>query len=183
MEKRIRNTKQPTRIVLIGAESTGKSTTGEALAKFYETAFVPEYARTYVENLHRDYNFADVEHIAKEQLSIEKPYYDICNRFLFIDTDLIITKIWFEEVFGYVPVWMKQKIIALKPDLYLFCKPDLEWQPDPTRENSGNRRLYLHERYLSELQYFNMPFVEIFGAGNFRAELAKSEINRRFGLK
>ena len=37
------------RVVLFGPESTGKTTLSTALAKYYNTAFVPEYAREYLQ--------------------------------------------------------------------------------------------------------------------------------------
>ena len=38
------------KIVLFGPESTGKSTLAEALAEYYNTAFVPEYMRLYLQH-------------------------------------------------------------------------------------------------------------------------------------
>ena len=39
------------KIALVGPESTGKSTLTVALAEFYGAAFVPEYAREYINEL------------------------------------------------------------------------------------------------------------------------------------
>ena len=59
MEKGLQNDKM-LKIVVTGPESTGKSTLSEQLAKHYHTIFIPEYDRTYVENLKRPYTYEDV---------------------------------------------------------------------------------------------------------------------------
>ena len=55
-------------IVITGAESTGKTTLTNELAKYYNSSYVNEYARTYVEKLSRPYNYNDIEEIAKHQV-------------------------------------------------------------------------------------------------------------------
>jgi nicotinamide riboside kinase len=50
-----------TKIVVIGPESTGKSTLSAALAHKLHTVWVPEYARTYIDLLDRPYTEADLQ--------------------------------------------------------------------------------------------------------------------------
>ena len=45
------------KIVIIGPESTGKSSLCAALAKHYETIWAKEYAREYLEKNGKDYAF------------------------------------------------------------------------------------------------------------------------------
>jgi nicotinamide riboside kinase len=59
-------------ITIVGPESSGKSTLGEYLAKELKATFVPEYARKYLENFERPYDFEDLEIIAKGQLDSEE---------------------------------------------------------------------------------------------------------------
>ncbi len=76
MEKRfkINTLKSKTKIIVItGAESTGKSTLTEALAKHFNVPYIPEIAREYIEKLPHKYNYRDVEIIAKpKQTSLIK---------------------------------------------------------------------------------------------------------------
>jgi len=87
------------RIALIGPESTGKSTLCAQLAEHYKTVCVPEYARTYLENLSRQYTYEDVIHCAREQMRMEDETMKQAQHFLFADTELINIKIWFEDKF------------------------------------------------------------------------------------
>ena len=59
------------KIVVIGPESTGKSTLSAQLAKYFSTNFVKEYAREYLENLERAYTESDLDVIAKGQIAAE----------------------------------------------------------------------------------------------------------------
>lgn len=59
------------KVVVIGPESTGKSTLSEQLANHYQTVWVPEFARGYLETLGRAYNQDDLLRIAEGQLQLE----------------------------------------------------------------------------------------------------------------
>ena len=59
------------KIVLIGPESTGKTTLAKQLAAHYQTTWVAEYARAYIDNLHRTYEEKDLVEIAKGQIERE----------------------------------------------------------------------------------------------------------------
>jgi len=59
------------KIVIIGPESTGKSSLCEGLAAHYRTSWVREYAREYLLSHGMDYSFEDLMTIAKGQLALE----------------------------------------------------------------------------------------------------------------
>jgi nicotinamide riboside kinase len=59
------------RIAITGPESTGKSTLAAMLADHYQTIWIPEFARSYIDGLGRDYTYEDVEIIALEQMKQE----------------------------------------------------------------------------------------------------------------
>jgi len=169
MEKRIENsTNRIKRIVLIGPESTGKTTLTQQLAEHYQTVWLPEYAREYVENLNRPYTFDDVEIIARHQVELEKQLKQQANKYFFLDTDLIITKIWFDVVYQNCPKWIIDEIETTPRFLYLLCYPDIEWQPDKSRENGGEMRVTLYNMYKSELESFGLTYKVIIGKGDER---------------
>ena len=91
-------------IVVTGPESTGKTTLTEALALQLNATWIPEYARSYIEKLQRPYHYQDLENIAQHQIHQEKKYSKIANNgILLMDTWLIVTKVWFEVVYGNSP--------------------------------------------------------------------------------
>ena len=138
------------KIVLTGPESTGKTTLAEMLAEHYQTLYVPEYARFYIENLKRPYTELDLLHIAKEQIKQEDLTEAQVTNILFCDTDLITIKIWQQEKFGGSFHWINQQIRQRPYEAYLLCAPDIPYQEDPIRENPYDRdRLY--QVYLQQL--------------------------------
>lgn len=155
--------KIPKIIVITGAESTGKSTLTESLAHHFNVPYIPEIARKIVENLNREYNYSDVENIAKKQIDQLNVLKYSNHPFIFVDTWLIITKIWFEVVFNKVPSWLENEIQNTNIDLFLVCDVDLPWQPDPVRENGGASRLILHKKYLESLKNYNFEHKIISG--------------------
>ena len=119
-------------VVISGPESTGKTELAKNLASKLDTLWVPEYAREYIENLNRSYYYKDVEQIAKYQLEQEEIYKsNLSSSLLIFDTWFIITKVWFDVVFGKCPDWIISHIQSTRIDLYLVCDVDLPWIPDP----------------------------------------------------
>jgi NadR type nicotinamide-nucleotide adenylyltransferase len=162
------------RIVVIGPESTGKTTICEKLASHYNTKWLPEYARTYIESLNRPYTQNDVLHIAKKQIELEEELAK-CNNILFIDTDLIITKVWLLHVYKTCPDWINNAIKNTPRTLYLLCYPDLPWEFDPVRENPQLRD-YFFEWYKKEIEDLNIPYFIVKGEGEERVKNCIEEI-------
>lgn len=167
------------KIAITGPESTGKSTLTKHLAEHYNTVWVPEYAREYINKLDRTYNREDILSIAKNQLEMENKMVKNASRFLFCDTEPIVTKIWSEDKYNSCDPWILRKIEEHKYDLYLLCYIDLPWQQDPQREDP-HRREYLFELYLQELTQRNFPFYVISGSGKTRLKHAVKQIESFF---
>ena len=154
------------KIVITGPESTGKTELSEALAVKLNARWIPEFARIYVEKLGRPYQFSDLEIIARYQIQQEREESEKAgDGILIFDTWLIITKIWFEVVYGKSPEWLEGHIASSKIDLFLVCRPDLPWIADPVRENGGEMRDKLFDRYCREIEKygFKLEIVEGFG--------------------
>lgn len=145
------------KVGIIGPESTGKTTLARYLASRYDGVFVPEYAREYMEKLNRPYTYDDVCAIARQQ--IDQLATLIANTYFF-DTELIITKVWFEHKYGTCPEWVVDAIHTYPMDVYLLCYPDLPWIADPVRENP-NIRYELFQRYEREVQELGIPYYII----------------------
>lgn len=169
------------KIVLTGPESTGKTTLSEQLAQYFKTVWVPEYAREYVKNLGRPYQYDDVVQIAGKQKEQLMNNYKDAHRVVFFDTGLIITRVWFLERYQTCPDFIEQAIREITIDLYLLCRPDIEWKKDPVRENGGVDREWLFGRYQEELNHFGAPFKIIEGRGDTRLKNAIRKVEETFG--
>jgi NadR type nicotinamide-nucleotide adenylyltransferase len=166
------------RVVLTGPECTGKSTLAIQLAAHYNTLCIPEYAREYVAGLSRPYTYEDVEHIAAMQVTQMHEYSGKARKILFLDTFLIITKVWFDVVFHRRPHWIDEELKRQHIDLYLLCDTDIPWEADPVRENGGSQREYLLELYRKELKEFGCNFHVVTGTGVDRLKNAISLVDR-----
>jgi len=155
-------------IVITGAESTGKTTLTKALANHFCIPFIPEIAREYVEKLNRKYRYTDVEIIAKNQIRQLNELKKLNIPYIFVDTWLLNTKVWFEEVFGKTPPWLTTTILETKIDLFLLCDIDLPWVYDPVRENGGEQRKILHYKYMENIKQFNFKFEIVSGKDELR---------------
>ena len=113
------------KIAIIGPESTGKTALAKQLAEYYNAPWVPEYARDYVENLTNPYTYEDVCNIALKQIEFEKFYENNASeaKFVFFDTDLIITKVWFSYCFDKIPEFLLDQLHSGFFDAYLLCAP------------------------------------------------------------
>ncbi|MGM9810117.1 MAG: AAA family ATPase [Paludibacteraceae bacterium] len=81
---------------------------------------------------------------------------------IFFDTELIVTRVWFDYVYGAAPDWLLSAMQQYKMDTYLLTYPDIPWIPDPTRENgSDEMRLQLFHRYDQEIQALDVPYYII----------------------
>ena len=159
------------KIGIIGPESTGKSTLANYLAHRYNGELVPEYAREYMEQLAPtyEYTYQDVVHIARIQIEQLKELHSSSTEgipkgyrsdIVVFDTELIITKVWFLHKFGHCPEFLEEALHAYPMDVYLLCYPDMDWEPDPVRENP-NIREYLFDWYKKEIETLDIPYYII----------------------
>lgn len=150
------------RIAIVGPECTGKTDLARFLAEHYKTVWVPEFARTYLETLDREYTKADLPHIAKGQGVLEDSTAKQANRFLFCDTNLVVIKIWSEFKYGSCDPAILKEMHERTYDLHLLTDVDLPWEDDPLREHPDKRQ-ELFELYEAELKSNNIRYQKIGG--------------------
>lgn len=151
--------KSDLQIVLTGVESSGKTTLAKLLANHLNAAFIPEYARQYLE-IHHGYEQKDLLIMAQEQIKLIKA--PVANKIKICDTDLQVIKIWSEVKYNTVDPYIEHEYKNNLPDLYILCKPDFPWQFDPLRENQNNQ-LDLHQLYETELERLKVPCIQVEG--------------------
>lgn len=168
------------KISLTGPESAGKSTLAEQLAAHYRAAWVPEYARAYLESHGPAYALPDLEAIALGQLAAEDAAAArALGPLLFCDTDLLVVKIWAENAFGACPPWVLAELRQPRYALTLLLAPDLPWVPDPLREHPDPaQRRHFYELYKADLQRLGWPFVEIGGPPASRLAAAVAAVDK-----
>ncbi len=166
------------RFVVVGPESTGKSTLSEKLATHFKTEWVKEYARAYLEKNGTDYTFENLYEIAQGQIAGETqmakrleenmPQHETIP--LIIDTDLYVIKVWSEFVFNKCDNRILSEITNRKYDGYLLCNTDVPWVKDNLREYPDlDIRQKLFHYYKEELSEQKTPWVII--SGNYEERL------------
>lgn len=174
------------KIVIIGPESTGKSTLCEQLAEHYKTSWCPEFAREYLlEKGGNRYDYADLLNIAHGQLELEDTMVNLAsNDLYFIDTDMYVMKVWCEVAFDQCHTWILRQIAQRRYDFYFLCNTDLPWVPDALREYPDPAfRKKLYKVYKDILVNAKTPWAEISGTDSQRLQTAVSLIDTVFRRK
>lgn len=170
------------KIVIIGPESTGKSTLTEALSKHYGSPFIPEFAREYLNSLNRPYEHKDLLAIARGQINSENEKVATThNGYLFCDTDLYVLKVWSEHKYGLCDEWILRQIALRYYDYYFLTDIDLPWQPDPQREHpEPEMRDYFFRLYKDIVVHSGTPWKLLSGDEHQRLTMAIEAIDSHF---
>ena len=171
------------KIVILGPESTGKSSLCAQLAEHYQTEWVREYAREYLLTNGTAYTYEELLDIAKGQLALEDEAMERLGKFngaittgstpLFIDTNMHVLKVWCEFVFGKCHPFVLNQVVERTYHLYLLCDIDLPWVKDELREYPDlltRKQLYWHYKDMMVNQH--VPWINI--NGNYEERLDKA---------
>ena len=151
------------RIAILGAESSGKSTLSEALARHYGTIWVPEYLREFVDTRARVPFEGDQFGIARTQRAREDVAAEEANRFLFCDTTPLMTALYSRVYWGRVDEQLA--VLDARHDyaLTLVTAPDTPWEPDGLQRESEEVRQMVHRMLLETLAARGIAYVLLEG--------------------
>lgn len=162
-----------TKVVFLGAPSTGKSSMARAAAERLETTFMPEYGREYWEKHAKDRRLTmdQLEEIAKTHRMREEQLLKEANQTIFVDTDASTTAVFADYYHGTrSPLLEQLSLQAVKRyDLTFLCLPDFPYADTEDRSGEANQIEFQH-RILSELRAQRRPFIELAGTPEERLE-------------
>jgi len=165
----------PRHIAILGAESTGKSTLADALARRHGTLWVPEYLREFVD-VHGRVPFEDDQPgIARTQLAREDAMAALpgARGLLFCDTTPLMTAVYSRIYWGRVPPDLLALEAAHAYALTVVAAPDLPWVPDGLQRESAAVRMRVHAQLLAVLEARGIAYVMV--AGELEERVARVE--------
>jgi nicotinamide riboside kinase len=157
------------RIVLTGAECTGKSTLAQALSGYYGEPWTAEFVRSYVDQLDRKLIQADLDEIFCGQIAAEDAGWAKSKRFVIHDTNLLSSIIYANHYFETTFDWVNEALLERKYTLYLLCSPEgLPWEEDPGQRDGPSAREKLHSMFKESLGKLKLPYAELNGDEGMR---------------
>ncbi|MFZ4105722.1 DUF4301 family protein [Flavobacterium sp.] len=169
---------QPTEIIKIaiyGPESTGKTTLAMQLAAEFETLWVPEFARNYLQEkwdaTKQICKLEDLLPIAIGQTQLENEALSKANHYLFCDTNLLVTKVFSDIYYGFSDPLLVAAAQNHIYDLIFLTDVDVPWEKDDLRDKPDNRQetFAVFEQALKE---YKKPYIIL--SGNKEERLNKA---------
>lgn len=179
------------KVLIVGGESTGKSTLVQNLAIAYNTNFVREVGRDTCsiaggEDFMNEYDL--YENLVKQKVE-EINALSSCNKLLFVDTDALTTKFYSQFLLTDVDKRKKCNVLAdaissiNEFDLVLFLEPTVDFVQDGTRnEKIKADRLKYSEQIKKLFDEQNIEYICLDGDYLNRFNQAKEIIKEKFNI-
>lgn len=171
-----------TKVAVLGAESTGKTTLCRDLAAHFDSPWVPEYMRIYLQKKwdseQQTCTWEDLLPIAQGQIALENQLTQQAasqtqppqkQRYLFCDTSLFELMIYANWYYGACPSALTKAALAHHYDLILLTEVDIPWVADDLRDSPYDRSA-IRLRFEHELEYHDKPFRRIGGDRDVRVQ-------------
>lgn len=165
------------KVVLLGAESTGKSTLARTLAQRFSTTWVHEWGREHYEAKGGVLALEDYVHIAHEHRRHEDEAARQANRYLFCDTNAVTTMM-FSHLYERDSLEELRVLADECRDRYCFvvvCDDDIAFEQDGWRD-SEQWRSRMQGLVISDLVVRGIPFVVASGSLDERVATVESAL-------
>ncbi|CAA9202189.1 DUF4301 family protein [Flavobacterium collinsii] len=178
MEKNLRQQKTAIiKIALFGPESTGKTTLAKQLAEYYDTEWVPEFARDYLQEKWEENQHIcvadDMLPIAYGQVALENQKLDLSQKYLFCDTNLMVTKVFSEMYYGFCDPLLNEAALEHEYDLFFLTDIDVPWEKDDLRDTAEGRET-VFSVFKQTLIDTKKPYITL--SGDKESRLAKAVV-------
>ncbi|WP_055447538.1 AAA family ATPase [Lacinutrix mariniflava] len=175
------------KVVLFGPESTGKTTLSRHLARYYNSVWVREYAREYLQdkwnNERKTCEAKDLLPIAEGQMFLENESAKKTDSVLICDTDLLETKVYSEAYYsGTCDPQLEKYAVENTYDLYFLTYIDTPWEADDLRDKPEEREA-MFKVFEEALIKYKRPYVLLKGDKNKRLEIAVKHIDKLMKIK
>jgi len=170
------------KVVMFGPESTGKTTLSRQLARYYNSVWVPEYAREYLQdkwnNERKTCEPKDLLLIAKGQMKLENKLAKKTDTILICDTDLLETKVYSEAYYlgGCDPI-LEKYALENTYNLYFLTYIDTPWEADDLRDKPEEREV-MFKAFENALIKNKRPYVILKGDKKERLQKAVKHIDK-----
>ena len=164
------------RIVLFGPESTGKTTLAKQLAEHFNTLWVPEYMREYLQQKWdtegEKCTVDDLIPIAEGQMLVENETAKLVNELLICDTNLLEISVYSQYYYnGFCPEQIKKYAKENTYDLYFLTSVDVPWEIDDLRD-SPDERQKMFRTFETQLKDYHLQYEILIGSEVERFESA-----------
>lgn len=164
------------KVVILGTESTGKTTLTEKLSKHFNCSLVLEAAREIIANSN-NFSFDDLHIVATEHAKRIDKTILADSPLVIIDTDIHTTKSYSRFTFEKELEISADIYYSNRANIYLYLNNDVEYLQDGTRLSEAQRNLLdlSHRQILTD---HNIDIVEIKGDWEERFEKAVEQVNK-----
>lgn len=174
-------------ICLLGAESTGKTTLAQALAKHYKTVWIPEYGRIYAEGkvylpTYSEWEGHEFVDIAEGQIRLTEQLKPRACKYIFQDTDALATSVWHQRYTNSKSTTVEKLALSNLANLYLLTAPDVPFVQDGTRDGELVRN-WMHEEFINVLTQIQVDYFIISGPYEGRKKQALTYLNKWLNKK
>lgn len=163
------------KIALYGPESTGKTTLAKQLAQHFQTTWIEEFARDYLQkkwdNSQAICAPEDLLPIAIGQVKLENKALKSANKLLFCDTNLMCTKVFSEIYYGFCDSSLDKAARKHKYDLFFLTDIDVPFEKDDLRDKPEEREMLI-QKFEQALIENNKPYIKLSGNQEERLEKA-----------
>ncbi len=170
-----------TTVVLMGAPSTGKTTLAEALARAFDTVWMPEYGREYWEANHIERRLTPEQlvEIAEGHIEREEKLLAEANRYLFIDTNAITTYMFAQAYHGDALPRLAELATraASRYDLNVVCDTDIPYADTWDRSGEADRTVF-QKQTLADLRIRRLPYLLLRGTVEQRVDAVRRMLAR-----